>query len=128
MDVSKVLMIAVLGCVFSVLLNQNRPEFSLVVKLASVVCIIAVVLSPIAEISEDVIDFAYDLKINKEYILLLIKALFIAVACHIVSSICADTGNRAIASAVELVGRISIILLALPMLKALSQIARELIK
>ncbi|MEE1283312.1 MAG: SpoIIIAC/SpoIIIAD family protein [Acutalibacteraceae bacterium] len=128
MSISKVLVIAVVACFFSVLLSQHRPEFSLVIKLASVVCIIAVVFSSAAEISEDVMDFADGLKINNEYILLLIKALIIAVACHIVSCICVDTGNKAIASAVELAGRISIILLALPMLKALSQIARELIK
>lgn len=128
MDISKVLLIAVAGCVFAVLLNQHRQEFSLLVKLCTVVCIIAVVLAPIAEISEDIIDFADGLKINNEYILLLIKTLLIAVSCHIVSSICVDTGNKAIASVVELAGRISIILLALPMLKALSQIARELIK
>ena len=128
MSISKVLVIAVVACFFSVLLSQHRPEFSLVIKLASVVCIIAVVFSSVAEISEDVMDFADGLKINNEYILLLIKALITAVACHIVSCICVDTGNKAIASAVELAGRISIILLALPMLKALSQIARELIK
>lgn len=128
MEISKVLLIAIIGCVFAVLLNQNRQEFSMVVKLASVVCIIGIVLSSIADISDNILGFADDLKINNEYILLLIKALVIALACNIVSGICIDTGNKAIATAVELAGRISIILLALPMLKALSHITRELIK
>ncbi len=128
MEIIKILLIAIAACVFTVFLGQHRPEYSLIVRLASVLCIVAIVSSSFAEIFDDVIDLADGIKINNEYILLMIKAVIIAVVCHIVSDICIDTGNKAIASCVELAGRVSIMLLSVPMLKTLAKIARELIK
>ena len=128
MDIFKVVLIAVVACAFTVILGQHRQEYSLVVRLASVACIILLVSSSLAEIADDIIDLADGIKINNEYILLMIKAIVIAVTCHIVSDICTDTGNKAIASCVELAGRLSIMILSVPMLKTLVKIARELIK
>ena len=128
MDIFKVALIAVVACVFTVLLSQHRPEYSLIVKLASVACIIVIVSASFAEIADDITDLAAGIQLNNEYILLMIKAVIIAVTCHIVSDICTDTGNKAIASCVDLAGRTAILLLSVPMLKTLAKIARELVK
>lgn len=128
MEVVKLLMIAVLACVIVTVVSQYRPEYALLIQL----CTVAVLLGMTADTLIDVVSQAKELsqgiKINNEYISLLLKALIIAIGCRIVGEICSDTGNRAIAACVDLVGRLALLVLSLPLLTALSQMALELIK
>lgn len=127
MDVIKIIVIAISGCVFTVVLNQYKQEYSLFVRLAVILLIGITVFNSFAQVSADITDLADGLKINSEYILTVIKALIISVVFGIVSDICSDTGNRAIATCVELAGKLSIMLLAIPFIVALTSLAQELI-
>lgn len=128
MNISSILVAAVVACVLTVILNQHKPEFSLFVRLAAILLITAAVLSSFNDFFQFAFSFNNDLKINKDYIILLVKALVIAIGCRIVSDLCSDTGNKAIATCIELTGQIAIMLLALPMLSSLANFAKELIK
>ena len=127
MDVIKIIVIAISGCVFTVVLNQYKQEYSLFVRLAVILLIGITVFNSFAHASADITDLADGLKINSEYILTVIKALIISVVFGIVSDICSDTGNRAIATCVELAGKLSIMLLAIPFIVVLTSLAQELI-
>lgn len=128
MDVIKIIVIAISGCVFTVLLNQYRPEYALFVRLTVILLIGLTVFGSFSRISSDITDLADGLKINSEYIMTVIKALIISVVFGIVSDICSDTGNKAISTCVELAGKLSILILAIPFIIALTSVARELIK
>ena len=56
----------------------------------------------------------------------IIKALGIAVCCQITAEICKDCGENAFASRVELMAKINILLLALPLIKEIVTVAGEL--
>lgn len=128
MSIIKIVFIAVSACFFTVIINQYKPEFSFIIRITAVFLIILVILIPLADLSKDLLGLTDNIKINNEYILLLIKVLLISVVCSIASEICADSGNKAIAFCVDLAGRVSIVLLAVPLLKAIFQISKELIK
>lgn len=128
MSIIKIILIAVSACFFTAIINQYKPEFSFIIRIAAVCLIAFMIIAPLADISEDLLLFAGDLKINNEYILLLVKVLIISVICNIACEICSDSGNKAIAFCVDLAGRVSIVLLAVPLLKAIFQISKELIK
>ncbi len=128
MEVLKIIAVAVGGCVITVILNQYKPEYALFARLAVILLIGITVFDSFSRASSDTLALAEGLKINGEYILLLIKALAISVVFSIVSDICSDTGNKAIATCVDLAGKLCIMLLAVPLLSALTQLAGELIK
>ncbi len=128
MEILKIIAVAVGGCVITVLLNQYKPEYALFTRLAVVLFIGLTVFESFSRAASDTIALADGLKINGEYILLLLKALSVSVVCGIVSDICSDTGNKAIATCVDLAGRLCVMLLAVPLLSALTQLAREFIK
>jgi stage III sporulation protein AD len=58
-----------------------------------------------------------------EYIPIMTKALGIAVLCRICSDVCKDCGETTLASAVESVGKLTLVLLAMPMIRRLAQYA-----
>ncbi len=127
MSIIKIIFIALSACFFIAMINQYKPEFAYLIRITAVFLIGIMILVPLADISEDLLGFTDDIKINNEYILLIIKVLIISVFCNITCDICADSGNKAIAFCVDLAGRTSIVLLAVPLLKAIFQISKELI-
>lgn len=62
------------------------------------------------------------------YFSVLIKALAIALSCQVCSEICRDCGESSLASKVELAGKIGIIILSLPILKQLLNMAKEMLQ
>jgi stage III sporulation protein AD len=59
---------------------------------------------------------------------LLLKALGIAVLIQTSADLCRDNNNAALAGAVELAGKVMILTLAIPLLRAAAEIAVGLIK
>ena len=128
MEIIKILIIAISGCIFTVILNQYKPEYALFVRLAVILLIGVTVIGSFSHVSVDIMNLSNGVKINSEYILVVIKALIISVVFGIVSDICSDTGNKAIATCVELAGKLSVLMLAIPFIVTLTHIAGELIK
>ncbi|MBQ2812446.1 MAG: hypothetical protein IJE63_04275 [Clostridia bacterium] len=128
MDIMKILLVALAACICVVLVSQHRPEFSLLLQLCAVGAIALLTADALSEVFVRTKELVADTKINSEYINLLLKALAIALCGRVVCDICSDTGNRAVATCADMACRLSIMLLSLPMLKALVQLAMELIE
>lgn len=128
MILTKVLFVAIASCFLVVLLNQHKPEFSLIIRFAAVLIIVCLLIKPLVELSSSAAELSEGIKLNNEYIYLLIKALFVGIVCKIVCDICNDTGNKAVSTCVELTGQVTIMLLAIPLITALTGFARGLLK
>lgn len=85
-------------------------------------------IKPLLELSSNAAELSEGIKFNSEYIYLLLKALFTGIVCKIVCDICNDTGNKAISTCVELAGQVTIMLLAIPLITALTDFAKELLE
>lgn len=127
MELTKILITAVFSCVIATVVGQYKPEYSLFIKLSCVLFICAVAFTQVADVFDDALLLVDGFKLNNEYIYLLLKAVVIAVVGKIVCDVCVDSGNNAIATCVELICRLALILLAMPLITALSGIAKELI-
>ncbi|MBO5360853.1 MAG: stage III sporulation AC/AD family protein [Clostridia bacterium] len=128
MILTKVLFVAIASCFLIVLLNQHKPEFSLLIRFAAILIIICLLIKPLIELSSSAAELSEGIKLNNEYIYLLIKALFVGIVCKIVCDICNDTGNKAVSTCVELTGQVTIMLLAIPLITALTGFAKGLLK
>ena len=61
------------------------------------------------------------------YTAILFKALGIATLTHLSASLCRECGESAAANGVELVGKIELLLLALPLIQEILTVAQELL-
>ena len=66
--------------------------------------------------------------INSEYFTIVLKSLGICYVTQLASDTCRDSGYSAIASKVELAGKVSIVVIALPLFTNLVDIALGLIQ
>lgn len=112
----KVCFFAVICTVASVIIKQCRPEYAFLVRLASTVGICAVAVSVALPIIT-YIRSIFDGGLGEEfaYVENVLKALGVAVLTQICADICRDLGEGSAASGVELIGKIEIVLLCIPM-------------
>ena len=60
------------------------------------------------------------------YFAVMLKALGISMCCRIGAEICRDSGENALASKIELAGKVSIVLISIPVVKQLLEIAKDM--
>lgn len=128
MEIVKILGIAVMAVIGSTLLSQFKPEYSLFVQLTAVAVIALICMDSVTDIFVQTSNLTANVQINNEYISLLFKALAIVVGGKIVGDVCADNGNRAVATCVDFACKVAIVLLCFPLITALAQITTDLIK
>ena len=128
MDIVKIVAIAIVCALLCAVLKQYKPEFAIVVQLAASVFILLLIASAMGDLISAVKDLINGSGINTEYLTLLLKALGVSVLTQLAADACRDSGETALSNKVELAGKVTILLLCLPLVKAMIQLLAGLIK
>ena len=126
MNLFSLLGFAVVAAALAVLLKQYKPEYALGVSLASGALIFALVILNMSPVFDSLKELAGRVADNR-YVSVIIKSLGICYVTSLASDTCKDAGQTAIASKVELAGKVTILVLALPLFNNLVSIVLELI-
>lgn len=119
MEIIQVVGIAFVATFIVMILKQYRPEFSIYISIIAGILIFVLVAVKLSSVIELVKSLTNKLGTNTQYFSLLIKITGIAYLSEFATNICKDSGESAIASKVELAGRIIIIAMSVPILGAL---------
>ena len=92
--------VALLAAMSILLLRELRPSFAAPVRLAASVILLDVIL----------------------------RALGIALVCELTASFCRDLGESTLAEGVQLFGKLEILVLSLPLLDKVMEMAKELLR
>lgn len=111
--------LCIIGAVTAVLLKQYCREQAVLSTISVCVMVTAAVLYSIAPAVDKLEYLFLQTNLDNEYLRSLLKAVGICYMTGIAADICRDSGEQALASAAELWGRISLVLLTLPMIDSL---------
>mgnify|MGYP003289579182 CR=1 FL=1 len=127
MDILKIALTAVVSVLLYVLIKQLKPEYAPLTALAAAGIILV-------SITENLLDATGTLEkmlvlsgLEKKNISLLIKSLGICIVTQFASDLCRENSASSIATAVELAGRLGMLMLSLPMIETVARIAIGLI-
>ena len=98
-----------------IVLKNVRSEYAFFLKLAVLLLIGVPVVGLAAEAISQLQAFSAQAGIDSDVLKLLVKALGICLTAQLAANLCQDSGESALASAVELLGRGAILLMALPL-------------
>ena len=118
---------AVIAAALLATLKHLRPELTTV---AAAICG-AVIFVYIAEGLVPFIDFIKTVSDEgniSSYFALMLKALAISLCCRMCAEICRDCGENSLASKVELAGKVGIVLISLPVIRQLFDIAKDMMQ
>ena len=119
----KIFLIAFVALAAIVLLKQIKPEFALLLKFAVLLLLGFLVFSEVSDAVFEIFSFGERVSIDSEMLKILLKALGLCLVAQIASDVCKDCGESALSTSVELVGKLSIVLMALPVAAQLIEIS-----
>lgn len=127
MEVFKVVGFAIVSTILIVMLNSEKKEIGLVLAIFSGVGILIFALSKITPIVEMLNTLIASSGINKEFLLIILKITGIAYLVEFGKNICMDAGQSAIATKLELAGKVIIVALSLPLITTLVNVLTGLV-
>ena len=119
MDIIKIIGIAFIAVIIIVILKQYRPEFAIYASIIAGVLILTLASNTLSGIIDMIKSISNKTNINSDFLVILIKITGIAILTEFAVSICKDAGESAIASKVDIGGKIIIISMSIPIINAL---------
>ena len=110
--------IGITGAILSVTIKKTHPEIAAVVSLAAGLALTLGLCTSLADIFNGLKSIADNSGINGEYLSVAVKVCTVAYVTQFTSELCRDAGESAIAVKIEMAGKITIVLMALPVVSA----------
>ena len=127
MEIVAIIGLGVLGAVLAVLMKQYKPEYALAVSLLTGVVILAAAVKGMEPVLDQLDALLDATNVPREFIGVLIKSLGICFITQIACDTCRDAGQSAIASKLEIAGKLTILALSLPLFAQLLEVVRALL-
>lgn len=127
MNIIAIAALAIIATILCKLMDKYDKIYSLLITLAVTTIVILLVFTYISPIMEMVHNLFTRSGLDYQYVEILFKALGICYVTQFAFDICKDSGENAMATQVELAGKVSLLILALPLFQALIEIVTKLI-
>lgn len=122
MEIIKIIGVGLVALTFIIVIKQYKPEFAIYISLIAGALILLLVMDKFAGIIELLKALASKASVNNEFLLILLKITGIAFLTEFAVSICKDSGESAIASKIDLGGKVIIIGMSIPIISALLEL------
>ena len=127
MEILKVSAFALIAVVMIVLIKQEKKEIGVTISIfASVIFAVYAVLK-----LEDVVNLIFDLVenagVNAKYLEIILKVVGIAYIIELTKDVCVDSGESALASKIEMTGKIMIVSMTIPIITGVIEVINKLL-
>ena len=119
MDIIKIIGIGLVSLIIIIILKQYKPEFVIYVSILAGGLILFLVVDKLAAIVNLLSNLAQKSNVNSQFLGILLKITGIAILTEYTVSICKDSGETAIASKIEIGGKVIITAISIPIISVL---------
>ncbi|MEW6545635.1 MAG: stage III sporulation protein AD [Bacillota bacterium] len=120
MELVQVVGFALVVTVILVVLRQQRPDMAVLLSVAAAAAILFFLVDRIWQAVGLLQDLAARAGVRDTYVQILLRVMGIAYLAELGSQVCRDAGEGAMATKVEMAGKIIILILAIPIVRALA--------
>ncbi len=126
MDILQIVCVGIIAVVLSSTIKKQRPELALQLGIATGLLIFIVVIVKLSAVIDFLQTFSKKANIDSTYINILLKIVGIAYIAEFGAEVCKDAGESSIASKIELAGKVTIVILAVPIISSLLDLVIKL--
>ena len=119
LEILQIVGIGLVATFLILVLKAQKPEVALQISILTGIVVFMLVASKLAAVLELLEGYTRKVNIDLVYISTLLKIIGIAYIAEFGAEICKDAGEGAIASKIELAGKVIIVVLATPILTSL---------
>lgn len=121
MEAVKIAAVGIVAGLLALSIKKIKPEISMLISIAAGVVIIGMSFGYLTEAVGFIKDFAAQNSEVTKSLMLVLKIVGIAYICEFAVQILKDIGENAVASKIEVGGKLIIMVLTLPMLKTFAE-------
>lgn len=125
MNMMQVGILGVAGVLFAVQLKQEKAEVAIYLCVVISLMVFFAILSNLRVLVDTIQEIGNYINIDDTYITTLLKMLGITYLAEFASGICKDAGYQTIAVQIEMFGKVTILVLSLPILLTLLRTIQE---
>ena len=125
MSMLKIGILGVAGVLWAIQFKSGKTEYGIYISVALSLVIFNSVFGQLKYLTEMIREIENYIEIDHSYITTLLKMLGITYIADFSSAICKDAGYQAIASQIEIFGKLTVMVLSMPVLYALLNTIRE---
>ena len=122
MEIVKIIGVGLIALIIIIILKQYKPEFVIYVSLLAGAIILLLSLDKISGIISLLNNLSTKANVNNQFLAILLKITGIAFLTEFAVSICKDSGETAIASKIDLGGKVIIVGMSIPIISALLEL------
>lgn len=119
MDMIKIAMIGLAAVLLAMQMKAGRKEFELFVTMAACMCIFFFLITKLEIVIAAIKRMQEYIQLDSKYVAVLIKMIGITYVAEFSSNLCKDAGYHAVAGQIEMFGKLSILVISMPVLLAL---------
>ncbi len=127
MDVVKIAGVAVVSVITITILKETRPSLALVLGIGAGLVIVIMILDSLFEVVTAFYSLSDEVLMDEDIFRSVVKIIGVGYVAEFTSSVCVDSGNKSIADKVMLAGKVTIMLMTLPVIKALVGVIAEML-
>lgn len=128
MEIIKIIGVALISVIIVIILKQSRPEFAIYASIIAGVIIVTMLITKMTVIISLIQSIATKSNINIQFVQILLKITGIAILTEFAISVCKDAGESAIASKVDIGGKVLIISMSIPIMNALLETVNKILQ
>ncbi len=119
MEIIQIVSIGLIAAILSIILKEERPEFSMIISLLAGTIIFLMMISKVQAVLQVFSNLSSKMNIDVLYLTTIFKIIGIAYITEFGAQVCKDAGEGSIATKIEFGGKILIMILSIPILMAL---------
>ncbi len=127
MEIFVTAIFAVSGVIFGMIIKQCRPEYNQFITISVCIGLAMMVLVKMEVVVEQMKTILSYIPVEQEYFHTFMKMVGIAYISELAADICKDNGSGALANQLQTFGRLSILVLSLPVFLTLIQTIGQMV-
>lgn len=127
MEIAQVVVVGFIATILVVTIRQTRPELGMQLSIVAGILILMFLIPKLVYVVDFFGNMSREAQIDVSYLNVVLKVIGVAYLTEFGAQVCRDAGEGAIATKVELAGKIVILLLALPVITGILDLVFRLI-
>lgn len=127
MEILKIVGFAIIATVLVIVIKEQKPEIAVLLSVISAILIMVYTMSKMAGVIEMLDRMVESSGMNKDFLAIILKVTGIAYIVEFGRNVCADAGQNAIATKLEMAGKVIIVILSLPLINTLLTVVSGLV-
>ncbi|MGN0466693.1 MAG: SpoIIIAC/SpoIIIAD family protein [Lachnospiraceae bacterium] len=127
-DIIHIALIGVVGSLLALKLKTYKPEFGIILSVALCLLFLFYAVEKLTVITSFLNSIQNLMDVNPIYVAVLLKLIGIAYVCEFSSNLCKDAGYQSIATQVEIIGKLTILVVSMPIINTLLETIYKFLK